>query len=124
MSVQAQHVHWHKWTPSPDLSIPSPPGSPPLWSKVGVRVERESGKHGSNCTMHHHSGFWTPSPDLSILSHSPPGSPPLWSKAGVWVERECGEHGSNCTIISDLYWNFSGAQALDLLNRVLEELGL
>ncbi|KAJ7883868.1 hypothetical protein B0H14DRAFT_3857221 [Mycena olivaceomarginata] len=33
-----------QWTPSPDLSIPShsPPSSPPLWSKAGVWVERES----------------------------------------------------------------------------------
>ncbi|KAJ7913999.1 hypothetical protein B0H13DRAFT_1873346 [Mycena leptocephala] len=42
-----------QWTPSPDLSIlsHSPPGSPPLWSKAGVWVEREGGEHGSNCTI-------------------------------------------------------------------------
>ncbi|KAJ7449320.1 hypothetical protein B0H11DRAFT_2332305 [Mycena galericulata] len=41
------------WTPSPDPSVPShsPPGSPPSWSKAGVWVKRESGKHGSNCTI-------------------------------------------------------------------------
>ncbi|KAJ7310786.1 hypothetical protein DFH08DRAFT_822890 [Mycena albidolilacea] len=109
-----------QWTTSPNLSIlsHSPPGSPPLWSKVGVWVERESGKHGSNCTMRHHFGFWTPSPDLGILSHSPPGSPPLWSNAGVWVERESGKHGSNCTIISDFIPSHSPPGSPPLWSKV------
>ncbi|KAJ7906517.1 hypothetical protein B0H13DRAFT_1880493 [Mycena leptocephala] len=47
------HRHFGIWTPSLDPSIPShsPPGSPPSWSKAGVLVESESGKHGSYCTV-------------------------------------------------------------------------
>ncbi|KAJ7932003.1 hypothetical protein B0H13DRAFT_1857420 [Mycena leptocephala] len=41
------------WKPSLNPSSPShsPPSSPPSWSKAGVWVKRESGKHGSNCTI-------------------------------------------------------------------------
>ncbi|KAJ7937581.1 hypothetical protein B0H13DRAFT_1852551 [Mycena leptocephala] len=96
---------WSKagWTPSPDLSIPShsPPGSPPLWSKAGVWVERENGKHGSNCTMHHHFGFH-PFPLSTRLSTLVVEIGSLGQKRewGAWLRLH--NHFG--------FWNFSGPQ--------------
>ncbi|KAJ7444427.1 hypothetical protein B0H11DRAFT_1931171 [Mycena galericulata] len=109
------HRHFGFWTPSPDPSIPShsPPGSPPSWLKAGVWVERERGKHGSNCTVI--SDF--------IPSHYPPGSPPSWSKAGVWVERESGKHGFQCNVISDFGPHRSTLASLPTLHPALHPRG-
>ncbi|KAJ7478784.1 hypothetical protein B0H11DRAFT_1916473 [Mycena galericulata] len=58
------------------------PSSPPSWSKAGVWFERESGKHGSNCTFI--SDFEPHRPTLASLPTLHPALHPRGRK------RECG----------------------------------
>ncbi|KAJ7502148.1 hypothetical protein B0H11DRAFT_2365453 [Mycena galericulata] len=96
------------------------PSSPPSWSKAGAWVGRESGKHGSNCTVISDFG-----PHRSTLASlpTPPGSPPSWSKAGVWVERESGKHGFQCNVISDFGPHRSTLASLPTLHPALHPRG-
>ncbi|KAJ7474663.1 hypothetical protein B0H11DRAFT_1918362 [Mycena galericulata] len=79
------------------------PSSPPSWSKAGAWVGRESGKHGSNCTVISDFG-----PHRSTLASLPTIHPALHPRGRKRESgsKESGKHGSNCIVISDFHSNF------------------